>query len=192
MTELKRKTKETDISLKFELYGKGKSEINTGIGFLDHMLTLFAAHGCFDLQIKATGDLQVDAHHTVEDIGITLGQAFYNELGNKKGITRYGSFYLPMDEALALVCADISGRPYVVNNCAFPAEKIGELDSELIGEFLYAFAFNAKITLHINLIYGDNGHHIAEAVFKGMARALKTAAAKTGSDEVPSTKGILE
>ena len=188
---LERRTAETGIQCELNLDGSGVSTVSTGIGFFDHMLTLFAFHGKFDLTLKADGDLNVDDHHTIEDCGILLGQAFRQALGDKKGIERYGSFTLPMDEALATVNLDISGRPYLVCSCEFSREKIGEMSTEMVQEFLRAFAFNAGITLHVNLLYGSNDHHKAEAVFKALGRALKGAVRIT-SDEVASTKGMLE
>ncbi|CDZ24152.1 Imidazoleglycerol-phosphate dehydratase [[Clostridium] cellulosi] len=187
--KISRKTKETDISAILSLDG-GECEISTGIGFFDHMLTAFAVHGGFGLKLKVKGDLEVDGHHTVEDTGIVLGQAFSKALGDKSGIARYGSFYVPMDEALALCVVDVSGRPYLVFDDVFDGQMIGGLDSSLIVEFLRAFAFNAGITLHINVMYGKNAHHMAEAVFKSLGHALKAACAITGSD-VLSTKGVL-
>lgn len=187
--KISRKTKETDISAILSLDG-GECEISTGIGFFDHMLTAFAVHGGFGLKLKVKGDLEVDGHHTVEDTGIVLGQAFSKALGDKSGIARYGSFYVPMDEALALCVVDVSGRPYLVFDDVFDGQMIGGLDSSLIVEFLRAFAFNAGITLHINVMYGKNAHHMAEAVFKSLGHALKAACAITGS-YVLSTKGVL-
>lgn len=187
--EVARKTKETDISVRLNLDG-GKCEISTGIGFFDHMLTAFAVHGGFGLSLKAKGDLEVDGHHTVEDTGIVLGQAFANALGNRAGIARYGSFYIPMDESLALCVVDISGRPYLVFDDPFENQTIGNFDACLVEEFLRAFAMNAGITLHMNILYGKNAHHMAEAVFKALGHALKAACAETG-DAVLSTKGVL-
>lgn len=191
--EIKRTTKETDIYLKIELDGKGKSDIDTGCGFLDHMLTLFASHGGFDLTVKCKGDIQVDDHHTVEDIGICLGKSIAEALGDCKGITRYGYFILPMDESLVLTALDLSGRSTLVFDCSFPTEKIGTFDTELVKEFFASLVRNANMTLHVKKIAGDNSHHIAEAVFKSFARSLK-AAVKVDNDrkdEIPSTKGIL-
>lgn len=187
--EISRKTKETDISAILSLDG-GECKISTGIGFFDHMLTAFAVHGGFGLKLNVTGDLDVDGHHTVEDTGIVLGQAFSKALGEKAGIARYGSFYIPMDEALALCVVDISGRPYLVFDDVFDGQMIGGFDSSLINEFLRAFAFNAGITLHMNVMYGKNAHHMTEAVFKSLGHALKAACSVTGS-EVLSTKGVL-
>ena len=191
--EIKRTTKETDIFLKLILDGKGASEIDTGCGFLDHMLTLFASHGGFDLTVKCKGDVQVDDHHTVEDIGICLGKAISEALGDCRGITRYGYFILPMDEALALTALDISGRSTLAFDCAFPTEKIGTFDTELVKEFFEALVRNANMTLHVKKMAGDNSHHIAEAVFKSFARALKIAVKidDDRKDEIPSTKGTL-
>ena len=179
--EIHRKTGETDVFISIDLDGAGKSEIDTGIGFFDHMLTLFSSHGQFDLRVKCDGDIEVDGHHSVEDVGITMGQAFYSALGEKRGITRYGSFYLPMDETLVLVSLDISGRPFLV------------YDTELTEEFLRAFAFHAGITLHVKILYGTNSHHKVEAVFKALAHALRIATEKDErlGDAVPSTKGLL-
>ena len=191
--EIKRTTKETDIYLKIELDGNGKSEIDTGFGFLDHMLTLFASHGGFDMTVKCKGDTQVDDHHTVEDIGICLGKAISEALGDCRGITRYGYFVLPMDESLVLTALDISGRSTLVFDCDFPTEKIGTFDTELVEEFLQAFVRNCPMALHIRKMAGSNSHHIAEGVFKSVARSLKVAVAQDPSlgDEIPSTKGVL-
>jgi imidazoleglycerol-phosphate dehydratase len=170
-----RKTKETDIKLELNLDGNGTSEINTGIGFLDHMLTGFAKHGFFDLKLNVKGDLFVDGHHTTEDIGIVLGQAVRTALGDKKGIKRYGSSVLPMDETLVLCAIDLSGRPYLGFEAEFTVEKLGDLDTELIKEFFYAISYSAGMNLHIRKLAGDNNHHIAEAMFKSFARALNEA-----------------
>jgi imidazoleglycerol-phosphate dehydratase len=190
--EISRKTAETSISLSFNIDGTGKSEINTGIGFLDHMLTLFTKHGLFDLSLTAAGDLEVDAHHTVEDIGIVLGQAIKEAAGDKQSIKRYGMSYLPMDEALAMVVLDFSGRPYLVFEAGFTGDMTGSMSTQLFLEFFRAVAFNAGITLHIRSLYGSNDHHIIEAIFKGFGRALDQALTK---DErivgVMSTKGML-
>ena len=189
---INRKTAETDIQLSLNIDGSGQSTIATGVGFLDHMLTLFAKHGLFDLTVKCNGDVQVDAHHTTEDIGICLGMAFDQALGDKKGITRYGHMVLPMEETLVTVAVDLSGRNYVVFQAPMPSEKIGEFDSELVEDFWYAFASNSKCNYHTLWHYGRNTHHIAEAIFKASARALRIAtsidARQTG---VPSTKGVL-
>lgn len=192
--EMKRKTKETDIRLFLSLDDYEESDIETGVGFLDHMLTLFANHGRFALMVACNGDTHVDAHHTMEDIGIVLGQAFSEALDDKRGIVRYGSFLLPMDEALVQTAVDISGRGMLVWNVVFPTEKVGTLDTELFEEFFIAFARSAGITLHIRMLDGKNSHHIAEAIFKGVARALAEAVRidpKRGH-EIPSTKGIIE
>jgi imidazoleglycerol-phosphate dehydratase len=190
--EVSRKTKETDIRLKLWVDGTGKSEINTGIGFFDHMLDLFAKHGLFDLEIKADGDLNVDAHHTVEDVGIVLGQVIKEALGEKKSIKRYGSSFVPMDEALSMVALDISGRPFLVFDAEFSADKVGEMETELVEEFFRAVAFNAGINLHIKNLYGGNNHHIIESIFKAFARALDEATAVDKRiDGVMSTKGVL-
>ena len=188
--EINRKTAETDIALKLNLDGKGKSQIDTGVGFLDHMLTLFAKHGRFDLNVQCTGDTYVDDHHTVEDIGIALGQAFLQAIGDKKGIARYGSFYIPMDEALAFCSLDISGRPFLVFDAQFPQWRCGDFDCCLTEEFFRAFAMNAGVTLHIKSMYGNNSHHIIEAIFKAVAHALR-AACKIEYEGTLSTKGVL-
>ncbi len=188
-----RRTAETDVSLSIALDGIGKAEISTGVGFLDHMLELFARHGLFDLTVKVTGDLHVDQHHTTEDTGIALGQALLQALGDKKGITRYADIHLPMDETLTRLAVDISGRPFLVFRTTFPTEKIGAFDTELVREFFQAFAINAGLTLHVETLYGANSHHIAESCFKGLARALRQAVAVDPREEgrVPSTKGTL-
>ena len=189
--EVIRKTAETNITLKLSLDGTGKSAIDTGIGFLNHMLTLFAAHGKFDLDVACKGDTQVDDHHSAEDIGIVLGQAFAQALGEKRGINRYGSFLLPMDEALIQVALDISGRSCLCYGLEIPTEKIGSFDSELVEEFFLAFVRNCPMSLHIRQLAGKNSHHIVEGTFKGFARALKEAVATDGTDTIPSTKGVL-
>ncbi len=188
-----RNTKETQISVSVNIDGSGNSRIETGIGFLDHMLEQIARHGLMDLEISARGDLHIDAHHTTEDVGITLGQAFRQALGEKKGIVRYADATIPLDEALTRVVVDISGRPWLVWKVDFPTEKIGTFDTELVHEFFYAFAVNAGITLHVENLYGRNSHHIAETCFKALARALRAAAAidPRMGDTVPSTKGSL-
>lgn len=190
--EISRKTKETDILVNLNLDGTGKSDISTGIGFFDHMLEGFAKHGFFDLTCKVKGDLQVDGHHTVEDTGIVLGQAIARAVGDKKGIRRYGSFILPMDDALALCAVDLCGRPYLNFDCSFPVERVGELDTELVREFFYAVSYSAAMNLHIKLLDGVNAHHMIEAMFKAFAKALDQA---TGMDpritDVLSTKGSL-
>ena len=190
---INRQTKETNIELTIELDGRGKTMIETGIGFFDHMLNLFASHGRFDLVLNCKGDLEVDGHHTVEDIGIALGQAVREALGDKVGITRYASFYLPMDESLAFVALDISGRSYLVYDGGEMAPMIGSYDSELTEEFLRAFAFNAGITLHAKVLYGSNSHHKVEAIFKALGHALHDAVKinAEAADELPSTKGML-
>lgn len=189
--EITRKTAETDISLSLNLDGSGKGSIDTGVGFLNHMLTLFAAHGKFDLTVKCAGDTEVDDHHSVEDIGIVLGQAFRQALGEKRGITRYGSFLLPMDEALILTAVDISGRSCLCYDLQLPTEKIGSFDTELVEEFLLAFVRNCPMSLHVKQLAGKNAHHIVEGTFKSLARSLKAAVALDGSDAIPSTKGVL-
>ena len=189
--EISRKTAETDIFLSLNLEGTGKSSIDTGCGFLNHMLTLFAAHGKFDLAVKCVGDTDVDDHHSVEDIGIVLGQAFQTALGDKRGITRYGSFLLPMDEALIQTAVDISGRSCLCYGLEIPTEKIGTFDTELVEEFFLAFTRNCPMSLHIRQLAGKNAHHIVEGTFKSVARSLKAAVALDGSNEIPSTKGVL-
>ncbi|OZA91966.1 MAG: imidazoleglycerol-phosphate dehydratase [Rhizobiales bacterium 39-66-18] len=188
-----RETKETKVRLSVDLDGTGKAAIATGIGFLDHMLDLLARHARFDLNIKADGDLHVDFHHTTEDVGIVLGQAVKRALGDMRGITRYADLHLPMDETLTRVALDISGRPFLVFRTSFSAPKIGEFDTELVREFFQAFASNAGVTLHVETLYGDNNHHIAESCFKGLARALRAAVAidPAAAGEIPSTKGAL-
>ena len=189
---VERKTKETDIKMSLNIDGTGKANINTGIGFFDHMLEGFAKHGFFDLECKIDGDLYVDGHHTVEDAGIVLGQAISKAIGDKKGIRRYGYFVLPMDDALALCAVDLCGRPYFVFDCEFPVERVGGLDTELVKEFFYAVSYSAGMNLHIRMLSGDNAHHMIEAMFKAFAKALDQA---TGMDEritgVLSTKGTL-
>ncbi len=190
---IERNTAETRISLALELDGKGVSDIATGCGFLDHMLTLFARHGRFDLTVKCDGDTYVDDHHTVEDIGIALGKAFNDALGEKRGICRYGSTILPMDEALILSAVDISGRSFLGFDLSVPTEKVGTFDTELVEEFFLAFTRNAQYTLHFKKMAGSNSHHIIEGAFKSVARSLKEAVAidPAFSDEIPSTKGVL-
>ena len=192
-SEIIRKTGETDIALKINLDGVGKSEIDTGCGFLNHMLELFAKHGRFDLAIKCKGDVEVDYHHTTEDIGISLGQAFNKALADKKGIVRYGSTILPMDEALILTAVDISGRGMLVKELDIKASKVGDFDTELVEEFLIAFTRNANLTLHVRQLAGSNAHHIIEGVFKSLARSLKVAVSidEKFKEEIPSTKGVL-
>ena len=190
---IERTTKETSVSLALTLEGSGKNEIASGCGFLDHMLTLFAVHGRFDIALSCKGDTDVDDHHTVEDIGIALGEAFKAALGDKRGITRYGSIILPMDEALILAAVDISGRDMLVYDMPIPTEKVGSFDTELVKEFLIAFTRKAEITLHVKELAGENSHHIIEGCFKALARALRTAVkidAET-ANEVPSSKGVL-
>lgn len=189
--EITRETKETKIQVSINLDGNRVVDVNTGIGFFDHMLELFAFHGNFNLTLKAKGDLDVDDHHTVEDCGIALGTAVKQALGERIGIVRYGAFTCPMDEALATINLDISGRPYLVFNCEFTREQIGMLSTEMVEEFFRAFAVSSGITLHINLNYGENDHHKAEAIFKGFGHALKEAV-NVVSNELPSTKGFLE
>ena len=190
---LSRKTTETDAAVALSLDGSGKAMIRTGVGFFDHMMDLFARHALFDLDVAVTGDLHVDQHHTVEDTGIALGQAFAQALGDKKGITRYYDVHLPMDETLTRVAVDLSGRPALVFKVDFPRETIGGFDTELVREWFQAFAMNAGMTLHVATLYGDNAHHIAESCFKGLARALRGAIAidPREAGRVPSTKGRL-
>ncbi|MBY0382707.1 MAG: imidazoleglycerol-phosphate dehydratase HisB [Xanthobacteraceae bacterium] len=190
---IKRKTKETDITVSVNLDGTGKSEVATGIGFFDHMLDLLARHSLIDIMVKADGDLHVDYHHTTEDVGIALGQAVKQALGGMAGITRYASIHMPMDETLSRVVLDISGRSVLVFKVEFPRHKIGEFDTELVREWFHAFSNNAGVTLHVETLYGENSHHIAESCFKGLARALRAAVTidpRTGG-AIPSTKGQL-
>ena len=192
-TEILRKTAETDICLRLNLDGTGKCEISTGVGFLDHMLELFAHHGRFDLAVSCKGDTRVDDHHSVEDIGIALGQAFDRALGEKRGIRRYGQRLLPMDEALILTAIDFSGRSYLGWDLSLPTEKVGTFDTELGQEFFLAFVRNARCTLHLRQLSGGNSHHILEAAFKSAARAIREAVEiePALADDIPSTKGIL-
>ncbi|MDQ2087691.1 imidazoleglycerol-phosphate dehydratase HisB [Herbivorax sp. ANBcel31] len=191
-SDVKRKTNETDISIELNIDGDGNNSISTGIGFFDHMLNLFARHGLMDLKVDAKGDLEVDAHHTVEDIGISLGQLIKKALGDKKSIKRYGTSYVPMDESLALVSLDLSGRPFLVFDVEFTCEKAGNMETELFEEFFRALSHNAGMTLHVKLLHGSNTHHIIEAVFKAFGRAFDEA---TSIDErikgIMSTKGSL-
>ena len=191
--EISRKTAETDIFLSLSLDGSGKSEIDTGVGFLDHMLTLFASHGKFDLKIKCVGDVNVDYHHTTEDIGIALGKAFFDALGDKRGIHRYGDTVLPMDETLILTAVDFSGRAYLGFDAEIPTEKVGDFDTELVEEFFLGFIRKAECALHIRKLAGKNSHHIIEGIFKSVARSLKEAVAidEEYKDIIPSTKGVL-
>jgi imidazoleglycerol-phosphate dehydratase len=191
--QIARKTAETDVTVSVTLDGEGLSKISTGIGFLDHMLELFARHSLIDVEVEARGDLHVDQHHTTEDVGIVLGQAVRQALGDRRGIARYATVHLPMDETLSRISIDVSGRPFLIWRVAFPAGKVGEMDTELFREWFQAFAMNSGITLHVECCYGDNSHHIAESCFKGLARALRTAIAidpREGA-RVPSTKGSL-
>lgn len=192
-SEINRKTAETDIALTLNLDGSGKGSIDTGCGFLDHMLTLFAKHGRFDLALTCKGDTWVDDHHTVEDIGITLGQAFRSALADKKGINRYGDILLPMDEALILCAADLSGRGFLGYGLSIPTEKVGTFDTELVEEFWLGFTRSAQCTLHLKQLSGSNSHHIIEGAFKAAGRCLRKAAAidKGFADDIPSTKGVL-
>lgn len=190
--KLNRTTNETRIDVELNLDGAGKAEISSGVGFFDHMLNLFAAHGQFDLKVICAGDLEVDGHHSIEDIGIAIGAALKSALGDKRGITRYGTFFLPMDETLVLVSLDISGRPFLVCEVGELAPMIGTFDTELVEEFLRAFAFNAGLTLHVKILYGKNSHHKVEAIFKALGHALKAAVAIDDKIQgVPSTKGVL-
>jgi imidazoleglycerol-phosphate dehydratase len=192
IAEIERKTSETDITLKLNLDGSGQQKIETGVGFLNHMLALFSTHGQFDLEVSCHGDIHVDAHHSTEDVAICLGMAFLEALGEKRGIGRYGHMTLPMEETLVTVAIDLSGRNYVVFNADMPSEKIGEFDSELVEDFWYAFACNAKCNYHAMLHYGRNSHHIAEAIFKASARALRQACqVDLSQTDIPSTKGCL-
>ncbi len=187
-----RQTKETDIEITINLDGRGEADINTGIGFFDHMLNGFARHGFFDLTVKVKGDLNVDCHHTIEDTGIVLGEAIKKALGDKKSIKRYGSFLLPMDETLVLCAVDLSGRPYLVYDAKFNAERVGDFDTEMVKEFFYAVSYSAGMNLHIKEMYGENAHHIIEAMFKGFAKAMDEAVTiDERVDGILSTKGAL-
>ena len=190
---LERKTKETDIKIELNIDGKGKTEISTPIPFLNHLLENFARHGRFDLKIKAKGDIEIDQHHTVEDIGIALGETFKKALGDKKGINRAGYFVFPLDEALSVAAVDISGRAFLNFDCKFKKKKIGNLDSDLIKEFFWGFVRHLEATLHIRVLYGENEHHKAESVFKAFGKAMKTACSKEKRilKELPSTKGLI-
>jgi imidazoleglycerol-phosphate dehydratase len=190
---VKRATKETDIEVAVDLDGKGVSDVSTGIGFFDHMLDLLARHSRIDITVKAKGDLHIDHHHTTEDVGIALGQAVKQALGDMKGITRYASLYMPMDEALTRVAIDVSGRPFLVFKAKFGRDKVGAFDTELVQEWFQAFAMNSGVTLHVETLSGTNDHHIAESCFKGLARALRAAFAidPRAAGEIPSTKGSL-
>ncbi|MCD6322538.1 MAG: imidazoleglycerol-phosphate dehydratase HisB [Clostridiales bacterium] len=189
---VERKTKETEISLKLNLDGKGTYSITTGIGFFDHMLELFSKHSLIDIKLSVRGDLEVDSHHSVEDTGIVLGQAIKEALGNKMSIKRYGSFTVPMDETLATVNLDLSDRPYLVFNAEFSKSMVGDMDVETVEEFMRAVCVNAGITMHVNVTYGSNNHHMIEGIFKAFARALRIAVSKDDKIEgIPSTKGIL-
>jgi len=192
-TSFKRETKETDIKIELNIDGKGETDISTQIPFLDHLLDNFGKHGLFDLKIKAKGDIEIDQHHTVEDIGISLGEAFKKALGDKKGINRAGYFVFPLDEALAVVSLDISGRAFLNFGCKFKRTKIGDLDSDLIKEFFWGFVRHLEATLHIRALYGENEHHKAEAIFKAFGKAMKVACSqdKRILKELPSTKGLI-
>ena len=191
--EQARKTGETDIFVSIQLDGEGNADVHSGIGFFDHMLSAVAKHGLFDLTVRVKGDLEVDGHHTVEDTGIVLGAAIAQALGDKKGIRRYGSFLLPMDETLVLTALDLSGRSYLVMDVEIPTEKVGDFDTELVKEFMIALSSNSRMTLHFKMFHGENSHHIIEAMFKGLGRALGEAVSidEKYRDEIPSTKGIL-
>ena len=191
ISEIKRTTKETDICVKLDLDSAAKADINTGIGFLDHMLTALAIHGGFALEVSCKGDLHVDGHHTAEDVGIVLGMALKEALGDKAGIMRYGSAFIPMDESLGFCSLDISARPFLVFNAEFTNERVGEFDTCLTEEFMRAFAFNAGITLHLRVEYGSNDHHKIEALFKALAYALKQAVKRNVDGSAVSTKGVL-
>ncbi len=191
VARVQRNTNETKLDIQINLNGTGKTSINTGIGFFDHMLNLLAFHGNMDLEVKAEGDLYVCDHHTIEDIGIAIGQAFKKAIGDKNGINRYGTFYIPMDETLAFASLDISNRPYLVFDCKFNREKVGEMSTEMVIEFFRAFAFNAGITLHLKVLYGENDHHKIEGLFKACGRALKEAKFINPNNGIPSTKGTL-
>ena len=193
MGEISRRTSETDVAVKLVLDGTGKAEIATGVGFFDHMLDLFARHSLIDTHVAVKGDTHIDDHHSVEDAGIALGEALKQALGDKKGIRRYADVHLPMDETLTRVAVDVSGRPFLVFRTQFKAQKIGSFDTELVREFFQAFAMNAGVCLHLELLYGENSHHIAEASFKSLARALRMAAVRDDrlKGQVASTKGSL-
>jgi imidazoleglycerol-phosphate dehydratase len=193
IAEIKRKTNETDISVSVNLDGTGRHDIETGIGFLDHMLDQLARHGLIDITVRARGDLHIDFHHTAEDVGIALGEAVRKALGDKKGIRRYASADLPMDGTLTRVALDVSGRPFLVWKVEFTRDKVGEMDTELFREWFQAFAMNAGITLHVETVYGDNNHHVAESAFKALAKALRAAVEidPRAADAIPSTKGTL-
>ena len=190
--EITRKTAETDITVEIDLDGSGSYDNRTGVGFFDHMLDQLARHALIDMTVRATGDLHIDDHHTVEDTGIALGQALTQALGDKRGIRRYGACLLPMDDALVRAALDLSGRPFLVWNVDLPTAKIGTFDTELLREFFQAFATHGGITLHVDMLHGVNSHHIAEAAFKAVALALREAVSQVGSNEVPSTKGVIE
>lgn len=194
IAEIERNSTETQIKISLNLDGSGVYEINTGCGFLDHMLELFSRHGRFDLKVKCSGDTHIDYHHTTEDIGMVLGETFSTALGDRKGITRYGDANIPMDEALVMTVVDLSGRSYVVNNTNIPTQKVGDFDTELVNEFLIAFSRKSKSNIHIHQFAGTNSHHIIEAVFKGLARSLKMAVSidEKFKNELPSTKGVLD
>ncbi len=189
--KLKRETAETSVAVSLNLDGKGSFRGTTGVGFFDHMLNLMACHGGMDLEIDVRGDLEVDTHHTLEDLGIVLGDALTEALGDKKGIHRYGTFFCPMDEALTRVVVDLSGRPYLVCDVKLSVERIGTFETEMLREFLYAFSVHGKMNLHVACLYGENAHHIVESVFKGLGHALAEAVREDGGKNVMSTKGVL-
>ena len=192
ISKIARKTNETDITLELNIDGKGQSKIDTGIGFFDHMLTSFAKHGFFDLNVTVKGDLYVDCHHTIEDVGIVLGKAIKEALGEKKAIKRFGNFFLPMDETLVMCAIDLSGRPYFVYDATFNTDRVGYFDTEMVKEFFYAVSYSAEMNLHIKEMYGENAHHIIEAMFKAFSRALDEAVTIDNRVEgLPSTKGAL-
>lgn len=192
IAKVQRVTKETDINMKLNLDGEGKSSVDTGIGFFDHMLEGFSKHGFFDLDVRITGDLHVDGHHTVEDAGIVLGNAIREAVGDKKGIKRYGYFILPMDDALALCAVDLCGRPYLQFDCSFPNDMVGSFDTSLVREFFYAVSYSAAMNIHIRMLSGENSHHMIEAIFKAFAKALDEAVSVDGRiHDVLSTKGSL-
>ena len=192
VSRITRTTRETSIELSLNLDGNGKCSVSTGIGFMDHMLELFARHGNMDLEVSAKGDLDVDGHHTMEDLGLVLGEALAQALGDKRGIRRYGSFLLPMDESLVMTALDLSGRPYLVYDLVLPTEKVGTLDTALFHEFFQAFCVKGGVNLHVKLLAGGETHHVFEALFKGCARSLRTAVSiDPDDDRIPSTKGVL-
>ena len=188
----KRSTKETEVAVRLNVDGSGKADVDTGIGFLDHMLELLAHHGSLDLSVQAKGDLRVDFHHTVEDIGLVLGDCLEEALGDKTGVSRFGAAFVPLDEALARVVVDLSGRPYMSWRVRFTSDRVGDFPTELFEDFFRALSDRARLTLHVESLHGDNNHHIIETVFKGFARSLREAVRRTGGSSVPSTKGTLQ